>query len=169
MAFAQKTIPVRPFTISHSEQEVADLKTLIRLSPLSDETYENNAMHEHKFGPSRAWMQETKSAWQDFDWFSAQADLNRFPHFIAEVPDVDPKTGTTGVLQVHFIGIESPHPDAVPVMILHGWPGNFFELLPLVSHLLGSPSNPPMHLIIPRSVRPLSRRVAKRSVYMVYG
>ena len=155
MPFSTAKIPVNPFTVSHSEQEIDDLKTLLRLSPLSIDTYENRAEHDHKFGPSKEWMQDMKSSWQSFDFSAAQDKLNEYPQFIADVPDVDPHTGKSDTFKVHFVGIENKDPNAVPVVILHGWPGNFFEILPLVPFLLTAP-NPPMHIIIPRYVLSLA-------------
>lgn len=151
MPFSAAKIPIQPFTISHSEQEIDDLKTLLRLSPLAIDTYENRSEHAHKFGPSKEWMQDMKSSWMEFNWTEAQAKLNEYPHFIADVHDVDPKTGAEDTFKVHFVGIEHEDPNAVPVVILHGWPGNFYEILPMVRHLQAA-GNPPMHIIIPRSV-----------------
>ncbi|KAH8078649.1 hypothetical protein HD553DRAFT_143594 [Filobasidium floriforme] len=148
MPFSAARIPIQPFTISHSEQEIDDLKTLLRLSPLAIDTYENRSEHAHKFGPSKEWMQDMKSSWMEFDWTEAQAKLNEYPHFIADVHDVDPKTGAEDTFKVHFVGIEHEDPNAVPVVILHGWPGNFYEILPMVRHLQAA-GNPPMHIIIP--------------------
>jgi microsomal epoxide hydrolase len=149
MPFSTANIPIRPFTISHTQQEIDDLKTLLRLSPLSVDTYENRSDHAHTYGPSKAWMQDLISSWKEFDWNTAQTKLNEYPQFIASVPDTCPKTGKKENFDVHFVGIENKDPKAVPVVILHGWPGNFYEILPLVPYLTKS-SNPPVHLIIPR-------------------
>lgn len=151
MPFSAASIPVKPFTVSHSTQELDDLKTLLRLSPIAVDTYENREERGNKFGPSKAWMEDMVSSWQSFDWDSAQSKLNEYPQFIADVPDIDPKTGQKDTFKVHFVGIENKDPNAVPVIIMHGWPGNFHELLPLVPYLLTA-ANPPMHIIIPRRV-----------------
>jgi microsomal epoxide hydrolase len=155
MSFPKATIPVNPFTIDHSQQEIDDMKTLLRLSPLGPDTYENSSVHNHKFGPSKAWMEDMKRSWLEFDWPVAQTKLNEFPQFIADVEDVDPLTGRKEVFQVHFVGIENKDPDAIPVIIMHGWPGNFNEILPLIPYLLTTP-NPPMHIIVPSQVQPAS-------------
>ena len=159
MPFSAASIPVKPFTVSHSTQELDDLKTLLRLSPIAVDTYENREERGNKFGPSKAWMEDMVSSWQSFDWDSAQSKLNEYPQFIADVPDIDPKTGQKDTFKVHFVGIENKDPNAVPVIIMHGWPGNFHELLPLVPYLLTA-ANPPMHIIIPRQVHiPLLTRL----------
>lgn len=152
MPFTAATIPITPFKVSHSEQEISDLKTLLRLSPLSVDTYENQPSHDHKYGPSKEWMLDMISSWQDFDWASAQGKINGYPQFMADVPDTCPKTGKRGSFKVHFVGIENEDPRAIPVVILHGWPGNFWEILPLVDELLKKKGGPPMHLIVPRCV-----------------
>ena len=54
-------------------------------------------------------------------------------------------------LDIHFIGIFSERQDAIPILLLHGWPGSFLEFLPILS-LIGSrytPSTLPYHLIVP--------------------
>ncbi|KAJ6594447.1 Alpha/Beta hydrolase protein [Mycena capillaripes] len=66
-----------------------------------------------------------------FDWEAQQAELNQFKHFTAVI---EKQT-------VHFIHEKSTDPDAIPVILLHGWPGSFHEFLPIVKPLTQSSRN----------------------------
>lgn len=149
MPFAKASIPIKPFSINHTEGEISSLKTLLKLSPLPKLSYENSPDRQGKLGLSLPWLQDTRDAWLEMDWQETQEKLNEYPQFLAEVPETDPKTGKSYTHTIHFVGIENAHPDAVPVVIMHGWPGCFVEILPLVPYLLTEP-NPPLHIIIPR-------------------
>src|SRR4029077_17653893 len=63
-----------------------------------------------------------------YDWRRFEAQLNRFPHF---------RTLLDG-LGIHFIHVRSPHADALPIILTHGWPGFFVDFLKVVEPL----SNP---------------------------
>jgi len=60
-----------------------------------------------------------------YDWRKAEAKLNALPQF---------KTTIDG-LDIHFIHVRSPHPDAMPLIITHGWPGSVFELIKIIDPL----------------------------------
>ncbi len=143
--FPTSTIPIRPFTISHSQSQVDDLRTLLRLSPLAPAVFENDPKRDGKYGVSRQWMENTRDAWLGFDWYKYQEKLNSYPQFIASVPDPEIRDGFKH--EIHFIGIRHSDPNAIPLMLLHGWPGSFIEFLSLADHLKAS--SPPVHLIIP--------------------
>lgn len=60
-----------PFELCFEEQKVQDLKTLLRLSPVAKETYENlqNAGSHGEYGVSREWIVKTKKYWEEeYDW-----------------------------------------------------------------------------------------------------
>jgi epoxide hydrolase len=79
--------------------------------------------------------------WREgFDWRVQEARLNRFEHFITEIDGQS----------VHFVHARSPHPDALPLMLVHGWPGSFHEFLDVIPLL----TNPPdggdaFHVVVP--------------------
>jgi microsomal epoxide hydrolase len=143
--FSSATIPVRPFAISHSDSQVADLKTLLRLSPLAPSVFENDDSRQGKYGVSRSWMRSTRDAWLQFDWVSYEKKLNAYPHFVASVPDPAIRQGYKH--DIHFVGVYNSDPKATPLILLHGWPGSFIEFLPLIEHL--QDASTPVHIIIP--------------------
>jgi microsomal epoxide hydrolase len=65
-----------------------------------------------------------------FDWRAAEARLNRWPHVITEVDGI----------RVHAIHARSPHPDALPLCITHGWPGSVAEFLDIIDPLIDPPA-----------------------------
>lgn len=66
-----------------------------------------------------------------FDWRAQERRLNQFPQFTTEVD------GQT----IHFVHARSPHPDAMPLLLIHGWPGSFVEFLAMVDGLT-NPEDP---------------------------
>ena len=61
----------------------------------------------------------------DYDFRRFEARLNALPQFITEIDGLD----------IHFIHVKSPHEDALPLIITHGWPGSVVELLETVGPL----------------------------------
>lgn len=154
--FKDATIPIKPFRMSHTQQEVDDMKTLIRLSPLGPDTYENAAERKEKMGISMKSMQEIKDSWLDYDFLKQQDQLNaELKQYTAQVEDSDPKTGKKHTFDVHFVADLSEDENAIPLVLLHGWPGmGLFELTPMIEALKMAAGAPPLHLIIMRSVQP---------------
>lgn len=151
-AFKCSTIPIKPFRISHSPNEIDSLKTLLRLSPLGPDTFENGANRPANMGIDMRSMRKIREDWLAYDWFKTQDELNALPQFMAQVQDKDPKTGKEREFDIHFIGYESGKADAIPVLLLHGWPGmGCFELAPMVEHLQKN-AKQPLDIIIPRYV-----------------
>ena len=71
-------------------------------------------------------MQEVAEYWADgYDWRAREAALNRFDQFVTEIDGLD----------IHFIHQRSPHPDAVPLLITHGWPGSIVEFHKVIEPL----------------------------------
>ncbi|KAH7401259.1 epoxide hydrolase-like protein [Pyrenochaeta sp. MPI-SDFR-AT-0127] len=138
-----------PFKLHIDEQKLQDFKTLLRLSPIAKETYENlqdDGSHG-KFGVSRKWLSTAKSYWeQEYDWRKEEDHVNSFPNFKAKITDDD-----GGVFGVHFVALFSSNPDAIPVAWFHGWPGSFLEFLPLLNILREkyTPETLPYHIIVP--------------------
>lgn len=78
------------------------------------------------YGADLAWMRDTVAAWQDgFDWRAAEARLNAFPNWRAEI----------GGHAIHFVHVEGRGPDPHPLLLSHGWPGSVFEFLDIIPML----------------------------------
>jgi microsomal epoxide hydrolase len=111
-------------------------------------------------------MTEAKEHWLNkFDWYgkiddkprratakkhhrrTCERHTNRFPHFILPIQE----EGYT--LDIHFVALFSKKPDAIPILLLHGWPGSFLEFLPILSLLKAryAEEEPPYHFIVPSS------------------
>jgi microsomal epoxide hydrolase len=96
-------------------------------------------------GVPLAHLKELADYWRhSYDWRAAEARLNEYPQFVTEID------GT----QLHFMHIESPEPDARPLLLSHGWPGSIVEFLNVIGPLTnptahgGDPADA-FHLVIP--------------------
>jgi pimeloyl-ACP methyl ester carboxylesterase len=92
-----------------------------------------------------SYLKELVTYWaRAYDWRAAETELNQLPQFII---DID---GTT----IHFLHLRSPEPDALPLILAHGWPGSFVEFLDVLGPLTdprshgGDPADA-FHLVIP--------------------
>jgi len=138
-----------PFELHISDQKLQDFTTLLKLSPVAKETYENlqDAGSHGKFGVSRKWILDTKKHWlEHFDWRKEEDHINSFPNFKTKITDDD-----GGAFDVHFTAIFSSKSDAIPIAFFHGWPGSFLEFLPLMDILRKkyTPDTLPYHIIVP--------------------
>lgn len=60
-----------------------------------------------------------------FDWKKQEAELNRYPHFITEIEGQN----------IHYLHIKSPRANAIPLMLIHGWPGSFADFTRVIEPL----------------------------------
>jgi pimeloyl-ACP methyl ester carboxylesterase len=96
-------------------------------------------------GVQLATMQELARYWAgEYDWRRCEARLNALPQFTTEIDGVD----------IHFIHVRSPHADALPLIMTHGWPGSVVELLEVVGPLTdptahGGRAEDAFHLVLP--------------------
>ncbi len=162
------------FELHVDEDRLKDFKTLVKLSPIAKETYENlqdDGSHG-KFGVSRKWMIEAKKYWEEkFDWYvfdptatthpafdknfvidifhrrKEESHINSFPNFKTNISDDNGKD----VFEIHFAALFSKNPNAIPIAFFHGWPGSFLEFLPLMDILQKkyTPETLPYHIIAP--------------------
>ena len=141
----------KPFKAHVPDQDLSDFKQLLKLSKLGPKTYENSIADVKdftSFGITRDWLAETKTYWEtQYDWRKAEAKINRFPNFT--VPIKDAETGFT--FDIHFIALFSKKADAVPLTLLHGWPGSPLEFLGALGVLMAkyTPETLPYHVIVP--------------------
>lgn len=72
------------------------------------------------------YLRELVEYWRtEYDWRAAEERLNRHPQFVTTIDGV----------RVHFLHVRSPEPNALPLLLTHGWPGSFVEFLDLIGPL----------------------------------
>ncbi|MQH38863.1 epoxide hydrolase, partial [Escherichia coli] len=77
-------------------------------------------------------VQQLAQYWQNgYSWRNVEARLNALPQFITEIDGLD----------VHFIHVRSRHPNALPMIVTHGWPGSIIEQIKIIDPL----TNPTAH------------------------
>ena len=113
---------IQPFNIEIPEERIDDLRRRIATTRWpSKELVEDRSQ-----GVQLATLHELARYWTtDYDWRKAEARLNALPQFITEIDGVD----------IHFIHVRSPHENALPLIMTHGWPGSVMELLEAVGPL----------------------------------
>jgi pimeloyl-ACP methyl ester carboxylesterase len=113
---------IRPFHLEIPEEQIDDLRRRIAQTRWpSKELVEDRSQ-----GVQLATLHELARYWTtDYDWRKAEARLNALPQFITEIDGVD----------IHFIHVRSPHENALPLIMTHGWPGSVMELLEAVGPL----------------------------------
>ena len=132
---------VRPFTVSIPEDAVADLRA--RIAAMRWPSRE--LVTDRSQGVQLATIQELSRYWAtDYDWRRCEAKLNALPQFTTEIDGVD----------IHFIHVRSPHADALPLIMTHGWSGSVVELLEVIGPLtdptaLGGRAEDAFHLVLP--------------------
>ncbi|TXN32292.1 epoxide hydrolase [Lacisediminihabitans profunda] len=113
---------VRPFTVAISDSEIDDLKQrLARTRWPSQETvpdWSQGVRLENAKALITYWERE-------YDWRRFESELNRFPQFLSEIDGLD----------TYFIHVRSKNPNAMPLILTHGWPGSIVEFLKLIGPL----------------------------------
>lgn len=152
---AKATLQPKLFRAHVPDQALSDFKQLLKLSKIGPQTYENSVADVKdftSFGISRDWLAETKSYWEaKYDWRKCEDRINAFPNFTAPIADDDEEGATAHTFDVHFIALFSKKADAVPLLLMHGWPGSPLEFLGTLE-LLGrkySPEELPCHVVVP--------------------
>lgn len=132
---------MRPFRIDVPQDVLDDLRRRLTATRWPEEV--------PGLGWSRgvplAYLKDLAEYWRtQYDWRAAEAELNSYPQYVTEID------GTN----VHFLHVRSARPDAVPLLLTHGWPGSVVEFLDVIGPLreppdiAGEPA-PAFHLVIP--------------------
>jgi len=130
-----------PFTISISDDVLADLRTRLEMTRWP----EAEVVDDWSQGIPLSYMREVVDYWlNDYDWRDREAKLNRFDQF----------TTTIDGLDLHFIHARSPHEDALPLLISHGWPGSIVEFHKVIEPLtdptrFGGKAEDAFHVVAP--------------------
>jgi pimeloyl-ACP methyl ester carboxylesterase len=132
---------IRPFRIEFPDEALSDLRRRISATRWPD----RETVSDDSQGVPLALMQEVAGYWgTDYDWRPCEARLNSLPNFLTEVDGLD----------IHFIHVRSPHENALPLIVTHGWPGSIIEQLKIIEPLTnptahGGSEDDAFHLVIP--------------------
>ena len=132
---------IRPFHVEVSDEALEDLRRRIAATRWPS----RELVEDRSQGVQLATMKALARYWStDYDLGRVEARLNAVPQFTTEIDGVD----------IHFIHVRSPHPDALPLIMTHGWPGSVIELLETVGPLTdptahGGRAEDAFHLVLP--------------------
>ncbi len=113
---------VRPFTVSISDSEIDDVKQRLARTRWPDP----ETVSDWSQGVRVANARSLVDYWErGYDWRRFESELNRFPQFLTEIDGLD----------IHFIHVRSKNPNAMPLILTHGWPGSIVEFLKLIGPL----------------------------------
>lgn len=119
---------ITPFRIDVPAAEIEDLKDRLRRTRWP----ESATVDDWSQGVPLGYVQDLCQHWAEkYDWPARQERLNAFPQFRTEIDG----------LGIHFLHVKSPHPNALPLVITHGWPGSIVEFLEIIGPL----TDPPAH------------------------
>lgn len=119
---AQDSSAIRPFQVHFSDEALTDLRRRI----VATSWPEKETIGDGSQGVELATMKKLASYWAtDYDWRKMEAKLNALPQFVTKIDGLD----------IHFIHVRSKHPNALPIIITHGWPGSVIEQLKVVGPL----------------------------------
>jgi pimeloyl-ACP methyl ester carboxylesterase len=120
---AQDSTAIRPFTVPIVPQTALDD---LRRRIAATRWPEKETVADQSQGVQLATMQKLASYWvKDYDWRKCEAKLKALPNFITTIDGLD----------IHFIHVRSKNPNALPVIVTHGWPGSIVEQLKIIGPL----------------------------------
>jgi pimeloyl-ACP methyl ester carboxylesterase len=113
---------IRPFHVHVPEEKLVDLRQRLAATRLP----EQETVADQSQGVQLATIQELVRYWQtDYDWRRVEARLNSLPQFVTTIDGEE----------IYFIHVRSKHPNALPLIMTHGWPGSIIELLNVIDPL----------------------------------
>src|SRR5207249_3921410 len=116
------TAAIRPFQVNVAEKELLDLRQRVAATRWPD----REPVTDRSQGAQLAKIQALVRYWgTGYDWRKAEAKLNALPQFVTKIDGLD----------IHFIHVRSRHPNALPLIMTHGWPGSIFELVKVIGPL----------------------------------
>ena len=113
---------INAFEINFSDVEIQNVKTKVASFPWHEMPKDGG----WSFGTNIDYMKNLADYWtKEYDWKSQEARLNQFPNYKTKVDD----------LEIHFIIKKSSSPKAIPLILIHGWPGSIVEFLEIIDPL----------------------------------
>lgn len=132
---------IRPFTVHVTDAEVADLRRRLDATRWP----EAETVDDWTQGIPLAYTKELCEYWAaDYDWRRFEASVNAYDNFVTEIDGLD----------IHFLHVRSPHDDATPMVLTHGWPGSIAEFMAVLDQLTnptahGGSADDAFHLVVP--------------------
>jgi pimeloyl-ACP methyl ester carboxylesterase len=132
---------IKPFQIEIQDEQIDDLLRRIAATRWPSK----ELVTDRSQGVQLATMQALAGYWaSEYDFGRLEARLNALPQFTTEIDGVE----------IHFIHVRSPHENALPLIMTHGWPGSVMELLETVGPLTdptanGGDAEDAFHLVLP--------------------
>jgi pimeloyl-ACP methyl ester carboxylesterase len=113
---------IRPFHFNATKEQLADLRKRVAATKWP----EQETVSDTTQGVQLKTMQELAHYWATgYDWRKCEAKLNTYPQFVTNIDGLD----------IHFIHVRSKNPNALPIIITHGWPGSIIEQLKVIGPL----------------------------------
>ncbi|EJL81585.1 putative hydrolase or acyltransferase of alpha/beta superfamily [Herbaspirillum sp. CF444] len=132
---------IRPFRVTVPQTAIDDLKQRLAHTRWP----EQETVADWSQGVPLAKAKTLVSYWREqYDWRQFESRINALPQY---------RTAIDG-LGIHFIHVRSPHPDALPILLTHGWPGSFVEFMDIIGPLSdptrhGGRAEDAFHVVVP--------------------
>lgn len=110
---------ITPFSVDIPQSELDDLNTRLKNTRWPDEIEGSH----WNYGTNLSYVKELTDYWLNtFDWRLIEEEINSYPNFIAEIDGY----------KIHFMHIKGKAEKSIPLIISHGWPGSFLEMMKLI-------------------------------------
>src|SRR5467141_1162972 len=135
------TVEIRAFHVNVPEDQLVELRRRVAATRWPGKETVSDATQ----GVQLATMQKLAHYWAtDYDWRKVEAKLNALPQFVSNIDGLD----------IHFIHVRSKNPNALPLVVTHGWPGSIIEQVKIIDPLTnptahGGTASDAFHLVIP--------------------
>lgn len=135
------TTSIRPFAVEFSQQQIDDARRRIAATRFPS----RELVEDRSQGVQLATLHALARYWSDeYDWRRVERRLNALPQFTTEIDGIE----------IHFIHVRSPHENAMPLIMTHGWPGSVIELLDTIGPLTdptahGGSAEDAFHVVLP--------------------
>lgn len=132
---------ITPFQVNIEQSVLDDLQMRLQLTRWP----ESETCEGWDQGTPLSYARELAEYWAtDYDWRRFESRLNSWPQFTTTIDDID----------IHFIHVRSPHENALPVIISHGWPGSIVEFHKVIDALAdptahGGDAADAFHVVVP--------------------
>jgi Epoxide hydrolase N terminus len=140
---AEAAAAIRPFTFETPQADLDDLRARIAATRWP----ERETVDDPSQGVQLATIQALARYWEtEYDWRACEAKLKALPKFITEIDGLD----------IHFVHVRSKHEDALPLIVLHGWPGSIIEQMKIIGPLTDPTASSSGRRTRPQSLSPWS-------------